>query len=101
MEYLLIECPQEDIDEPSHIYSEMDDSRRERRRVEVYPNGLCFAYGQEHGHDEVLRPTPFPTDLHALEETPESQARYISGSIFQEVWFHAAETPDSFMQMFF
>lgn len=101
MEYILLERVSQDIDEPNRVYSEIDSQRMEQRRVEFYPNGLCFAYGQEHGHQEVLRSTPFPTDLHALEDSPESHAYPITGSIFQEIWFHAAETPDCFMQMFF
>lgn len=101
MDYVLLECIRTDVDEPNQIYSELDEQRMERRRIEFYPTGLCFAYGGEHGHEEVLSSTPFPEDLRQLEESPECKAHRISASIFQDAWFHAAESPDSFMQMFF
>ena len=49
MFYVLIEQDLEEEDEPRHIYAELDSSRREVRRVEFYPNGLCFAYGGAYG----------------------------------------------------
>ena len=64
MEYVIKELlhPEED-DEANFIYSELDSQRRETRRVEFYPSGMCFAYGGDMGQDEVLDPTPFPEDL--------------------------------------
>jgi hypothetical protein len=67
MEYVIKELlhPEED-DEANFIYSELDSQRRETRRVEFYPSGMCFAYGGDMGQDEVLDPTPFPEDLRTL-----------------------------------
>ena len=45
---------------PNFIYSELDSQRRETRRVEFYPSGMCFAYGGDMGQDEVLDPDAFP-----------------------------------------
>ena len=61
MEYVIKELlhPEED-DEANFIYSELDSQRRETRRVEFYPSGMCFAYGGDMGQDEVLNPAPFP-----------------------------------------
>lgn len=101
MEYILIERTHDEIDEPNKIYSEIDRDRMETRRVEFYPSGLCFAYGEEHGHEEALKQTPFPTDLHELETEEDTCARTIPRSIFREIWDHAAESPDSLMDMFF
>ena len=44
MEYIVKELhlPEED-DEPNFVYSELDSGRLETRRVEFYPNGICFA----------------------------------------------------------
>ena len=44
MEYVIKELlhPEED-DEANFIYSELDSQRRETRRVEFYPSGMCFA----------------------------------------------------------
>ena len=64
MEYVIKELlhPEED-DEANFIYSELDSQRRETRRVEFYPSGMCFAYGGDMGQDEVLDPAPFPDVL--------------------------------------
>ena len=101
MEYILIERIHEEIDEPNKIYSELDRDRMETRRVEFYPSGMCFAYGDEHGHEEVLAKEPFPTDLRELETDEDTKAHTISRQIFREIWEHAAETPDSIMTLFF
>lgn len=101
MEYILIERIHDEIDEPNKVYSEIDQNRMETRRVEFFPTGLCFAYGEEHGHDEVLSKTPFPTNLRELETDEDTKARTVPHSIFREVWEHAAETPDNLMNMFF
>lgn len=52
MEYVIKELlhPEED-DEANFIYSELDIQRRETRRVEFYPSGMCFAYGGDMGQD--------------------------------------------------
>ena len=101
MEYILVQHTHDEIDEPNKIYSEIDRDRMETRRVEFYPTGLCFAYGEEHGREEALQQTPFPVDLHELETSEDIIARPISRMIFREIWDHAAETPDSLMDMFF
>ena len=46
MEYIVKELlhPEED-DEARYVYSELDSERKETRRVEFYPGGVCFAYG--------------------------------------------------------
>ena len=53
MEYIVKELhlPEEDDDEPNFVYSELDSGRLETRRVEFYPNGICFAYGGDMGHE--------------------------------------------------
>ena len=63
MEYIVKELlhPEED-DEARYVYSELDSERKETRRVEFYPGGVCFAYGGDMGHDEVLDSTPFPAE---------------------------------------
>ena len=60
MSYVLIEQNLEEEDEPRFIYAELDSGRREVRRVEFYPNGLCFAYGGDYGREEALSPAPYP-----------------------------------------
>ena len=77
MEYIVKELlnPEED-DEARYVYSELDSERKETRRVEFYPGGVCFAYGGDMGHDEVLDPTPFPAKMRSSCTTPmASQSR--------------------------
>ena len=71
MEYIVKELlhPEED-DEARYVYSELDSERKETRRGEFYPGGVCFAYGGDMGHDEVLDPTPFPAKMRSSCTTP-------------------------------
>lgn len=102
MEYVIKELlhPEED-DEANFIYSELDSQRRETRRVEFYPSGMCFAYGGDMGQDEVLDPAPFPEDLRTLNRPGEVEVRAIPRQLFIEVWNQAQERPDGFMRMFY
>lgn len=102
MEYIVKELhlPEED-DEPNFVYSELDGGRLETRRAEFYPNGICFAYGGDMGHEDALNPEPFPEDLRELNHPGETEVRRISRQMFLEVWSQAQERPDGFMGMFF
>ena len=75
-------------------------SRREVRRAEFYPNGLCFACGGEYGREEALSPVPYPEDLRSLSRPGEVAARAIPAQVFQTVWGQAQERPDGFFGMF-
>lgn len=102
MEYVLKEFQLvREEDEPSFVYSELDSRRCETRRVEFYPGGICFAYGGDRGHEEVLDPTPFPEDLRTLNRPGELEVRAIPRQHFVEIWNQAQERPDGFMGMFF
>lgn len=100
MTYVLIEQDVDEDDEPTLIYSQLDESRREVRRVEFYRNGLSFAYGGERGHEEALAPKPFPEDLRALNRPGEVSAHTITAEVFHAIWNQAQELPDGFMGMF-
>ena len=100
MLYVLIEQNLEEEDEPRHIYAELDGSRREVRRVEFYPNGLCFAYGGSYGRGGALSPPPYPRGLRALSRPGEVEAHAITAEAFQQIWSQAQERPDGFMGMF-
>ena len=105
MDYVLTEWDHDLDDEPCLIYSELDDGRMERRKVEFFRNGICFSYGAERGCPEALADVPFPEDLREIENADlqgESfTAAYISPQLFYEVWNQAQERPDGFMGMFF
>ena len=66
MEYLLMENPKADVDEPVQVFAEIGDDRRERKRVEFYAGGVCFSYGEERGREQLLRQEPYPQDLSLL-----------------------------------
>jgi len=104
MQYVLAEWDHDLDDEPYLIYSELDDARREKRRVEFYRNGITFSYGGERGNEGALAPEPFPEDLRDLR--PEDgegtlTVHSIPASLFYEIWNQAQERPDGFMGMFF
>ena len=104
MQYVLLEWDHDLDDEPYLVYSELDDSRREVRRVEFYRNGLSFSYGGERGGEGALAPEPFPEDLRALRPAGEegsSHAQSIPAGLFHEIWAQAQERPDGFLGMFF
>lgn len=104
MYYLLIEWDHNLDDEPYLVYSELDGTRRETRRVEFYRNGVTFSYGGERGNEGALSPKPFPEDLRTLQpEDAEGtfHAQSIPPSLFYEIWNQAQERPDGFMGMFF
>ena len=105
MRYVLAEWDHDLDDEPHLIYSELDDARRERRRVEFYRNGITFSYGAERGSEGALTPEPCPEDLRDLRapegEEGEFSAHEIPPELFYEIWNQAQERPDGFMGMFF
>ena len=105
MQYVMIEWEHDLDDEPYQIFSELDGSRKEVRKVEFYRNGICFSYGGERGNDGALSQEPFPEDLREIERRAEEgetiSARAISASFFYEIWNQAQERPDGFMGMFF
>ena len=102
MQYVLVEWDHDLDDEPYRIYSELDDSRCEVRKVEFFRNGICFSYGAERGCPEALADVPFPEDLRKITgQAGECRAKAISRQLFQEIWNQAQERPDGFMGMFF
>nr|WP_326175187.1 hypothetical protein [uncultured Oscillibacter sp.] len=106
MKYVLAEWEHNLEDEPYLIYSELDGSRRETRRVEFYRNGITFSYGGERGNEGALAREPFPEDLRDLpppdgDGEGEFSAHEISPGLFYEIWNQAQERPDGFMGMFF
>lgn len=102
MEYVLVEWSHDLDDEPCEIYSELDEARREVRKVEFFRGGLCFSYGGDRGNYDALADTPFPEDLRTIARQNEGMtARSISRSHFLEIWNQAQERPDGFMELFF
>lgn len=101
MEYVWVTWHNEEEDEPSEVYSELDENRLEVRKVEFFKGGICFSYGEERGNYEALSKEPFPADLRSMNLDGERDVKSISRRFFEEIWNQAQERPDGFMSMFF
>lgn len=99
MTYLWFTYQNMDEDDPTEVYVELDRDRMETRRVEFFMGGVCFSYGDERGHEEVLSKEPYPENIRSLNgENVEVKA--ISPSFFREIWNQAQERPDGFLSLF-
>ena len=76
-----------------------EDDRRERRRVEFYPSGVCFSYGEERGRENLLRQEPYPEELSRLNEGG-VVCHAIPSATFFHAWSQSGELPDGFQGMF-
>lgn len=99
MEYLLIENPAAEADEPVQVFAELDEQRRERKRVEFYAGGVCFSYGEERGREHLLRQEPYPRELSLLCQG-DTVCHVIPSSTFFHAWSQSGELPDGFQAMF-
>lgn len=99
MQYIWISYAQHEIDDPSEIYAELDEDRRERRRIDFYQNGMRFAYGGERGRTEVLSPEAYPENPCTLNRPGEVNVRQIERQAFEELWYQIQEWPTGFMDV--
>ena len=58
MRYLWINYLVHEEDDPTESYVELDENRLERRRADLYDNGMAFAYGDHPGDREILSKEP-------------------------------------------
>lgn len=100
MDYICREFFNPREDEPHLIYSELDERRREVRRVELYLGGVCVACGAERGQTGALEKQPLPQALAPLQRPGETAVRRISRQVFFEVWTQAQGQPDNLMGLF-
>ena len=101
MQYVWITYLSHDEDDPAESYVELGDDLRERRRIYQYQNGMCFAYGEEHGWPEALSKKPYPENPYGLNKPGEVDAKPISGQVFQNLWYQFPERPTGFMDAIF
>lgn len=97
MRYVMLEYAEPQEDEARQVYSELDRENLETRRVELYPNGLWFAYGDEHGREEALESHPLPRRRTGAEcsrqsDGPDHRPRRVPGGLGPggraAGWFH-------------
>ena len=67
MEYIYISYLTHEEDDPAESYGSWTKPTGERRRVDLYDNGMCFAYGGIYGYSEALSKTPYPESPYGLQ----------------------------------
>jgi hypothetical protein len=73
-------------EEPDEIYSELDNSRNETRKIERYKNGkVAYASRDAAVNGASLGIIPVPT-LAEINASPEFRARQITQAEFEQQW---------------
>jgi hypothetical protein len=86
MEYLKVEWIHGWDDEPSVIYSEIDDCRRETRKIEVFRDGrIGYATSKIDYGGTLLSETPLPP-LHSIASDRQFKPHKITQQSFEQVW---------------
>jgi hypothetical protein len=86
MTYLMVRWKHSNADDPVLLYSELDEQRMERRKIDIYPDGR-WGFADEHeeaggtGLGEV--DTPSVDELNA---DPEFEAAQIDEAEFERLW---------------
>jgi hypothetical protein len=86
MTFLLVKWKHDHPDEPVVLYSELDESRMERRKIDVFADGR-WGYADEHEEvgGTVLGEAPTPS-LEKLNADPEFEAEEIAEADFERLW---------------
>jgi hypothetical protein len=86
MTYLLVKWDHSSPDEPSVLYSEIDDQRMERRKIDIYPDGRWgFADDSEEAGGSGLGEAPMPS-IEQLNADPDYEATQIDKDEFERLW---------------
>ena len=96
MPYIKVARRHDRRDEPIVVYSELDDNRRETRKVEIFGRGPAgYASGDRSSGSTTLRAEAVP-DLSAMPPDPKSRREEISKREFEEVWRRATRMAPGF-----
>jgi hypothetical protein len=86
MRYIHVSWLHDDLDEPSELYSELDEESFEVRKVEVYRDGrVGFADSSESTGSTRLGLVPVPS-LGEIADDPEFRPEEISRAEFEQMW---------------
>jgi hypothetical protein len=86
MIYMRVEWKHSDPDYPRFIYSELDDERMERRKIDIYPDGRWgFADEEQEVGGSGLGEAATPP-LEEIAKNPEFEVHEIDKGEFDQLW---------------
>jgi hypothetical protein len=86
MTYLIVKWKHSNPDEPSLLYSEIDEQRMQHRKIDIYPDGRWdFADEHEEVGGSILGEAPTPS-VDQLNSGPEYEAVEIDKDEFEKLW---------------
>ena len=86
MTYLKVRWIHKSPNDPVLLYSELDDERREIRKVEIFPDhSIGFASANSKAKDTRLGEVTVPT-IDEIAANPEFEAKEISLADFELIW---------------
>ncbi len=84
--YLLVKWKHEHPDEPGELYSELDEGRWERRKIDIFPDGRWgYADEYEEAGGTMLGEAPTPS-VEQINANPEFEAEEIDPADFEKLW---------------
>ena len=87
--YIKVKWSHNSSDEPTLLYSELGDDRREVRKVEVFPNGT-YGFASEKSYEGTTRLGDVPVPPYAeIAAQPEFELEEISQDEFEAAWTKA------------
>jgi hypothetical protein len=86
MKYIRVKWKHTNPDEPVWLFSELDESGRELRKMECFKNGFCdYATATESTGSTVLSSGPLP-EIAVIARDPEFEPAEIPKEEFEKVW---------------
>jgi hypothetical protein len=86
MSYLLVKWNHEHPDEPVVLYSELDERRTERRKIDIFPDRRWgYADEQEEVGGTILGEAPTPS-IEQINADPQFDAKEIEEAEFEKLW---------------
>jgi hypothetical protein len=86
MKYILVKWIHNFVDEPVLLYSELDDSRFETRKVEIFSDGeIGYASEAEEFGTTRLGIEPVPS-IFEIAKDPEFEPKEITQEEFEKIW---------------
>jgi len=86
MKYIRLKWNHTNPDEPVYIFSELDETGKEIRKIECFRNGFCdIADADRRSGSAALTTLPLP-DLKVLTRDPEFKGTEITPEEFEHIW---------------